>query len=139
MRNGVGVAAIATLVTLTALSMPVSAAGAGDVGSRGGAPCPSFRERVVRDVAYVAERVSGLQRLDLYVPERAKSCRLVPIVVWVHGGSWTPGDKRAAAETKADATGLLHADVNRLIGTPDDTRMTPAVTGFVTDCLGQSP
>jgi acetyl esterase/lipase len=35
-----------------------------------------------------------------------------------------------------EATGLTHGDVNRLIGTADDTVITPAVTTFLTDCLG---
>jgi len=35
-----------------------------------------------------------------------------------------------------EATGLTHGDVNRLIGTADDTVVTPAVQQFVTDCLG---
>jgi arylformamidase len=35
-----------------------------------------------------------------------------------------------------EATGLTHADVNRLVGTTDDTVITPAVTTFLDDCLG---
>ena len=43
-----------------------------------------------RDIAYVNgghER----QRLDLYLPSDGGSAR--PLVVWVHGGAWTGGDK----------------------------------------------
>ena len=44
-------------------------------------------------------------------------------------------DTGAAAEV-LEATGLTHGDVNRLLGTPGDTTVTPAVEAFVTDCLG---
>jgi len=121
MRSRVGVAAITTVVTLAALSMPVAAASAGDLGPRGDEACPSVRERAVRDVAYVEGRVDALRRLDLYVPERAKPCRLVPIVVWVHGGGWTKGDKRSTAETKAalfNGLGYLFVSVNYRLSTP---------------------
>ncbi len=37
-----------------------------------------------------AEPKNAHQRLDVYAPEGAKN---LPIVVWVHGGSWTRGDK----------------------------------------------
>lgn len=43
-----------------------------------------------------------------------------------------------AAVTMLEAIGLTHGDVNRLIGAPDDLRMTPPVTEFVNECLGQS-
>ena len=39
--------------------------------------------------------------------------------------------------TVIDAAGLSHGDVNRLIGAPGESVMTPAVTEFVTGCLGQ--
>jgi acetyl esterase/lipase len=35
-----------------------------------------------------------------------------------------------------EATGLTHSDVNRLLGSAGDTRVTPTVETFVTDCLG---
>ena len=46
--------------------------------------------RVLRDLEYVPgghER----NRLDLYLPEKAAGPR--PVIVWVHGGGWTNGDK----------------------------------------------
>jgi arylformamidase len=46
--------------------------------------------RVLRDVAYGAH---ADQRLDVYLPERPLNA---PIVVMVHGGGWTRGDKAAA-------------------------------------------
>lgn len=37
--------------------------------------------------------------------------------------------------TVIDGAGLTHGDVNRLIGAPGDTRMTPTVDSFLADCL----
>jgi acetyl esterase/lipase len=37
--------------------------------------------------------------------------------------------------TIVDARGLSHADVNKLIGAPGDTVMTPAVTTFLSECV----
>ena len=46
--------------------------------------------RVVRDLEYVQ---GGHERnhLDLYLPEKAE--RPVPVILWIHGGGWTRGDK----------------------------------------------
>ena len=38
--------------------------------------------------------------------------------------------------TVIEAAGFSHADVNRLIGAPGDSVMTPAVTEFVAGCFG---
>ena len=37
--------------------------------------------------------------------------------------------------TVIDGTGLTHGDVNRLIGAPGDTRMTPTLDVFLAECL----
>lgn len=133
MRNRVGVAAItAVVVALAALWMPVATAGAGSLGSRGAEACPSVRARVMRDVAYVDDPVSERQRLDLYVPERATACERVPIVVWVHGGGWTTGDKRRGAAAKAalfNDLGYLFVSINYRLSSPagaPDRPMHPA-------------
>jgi acetyl esterase/lipase len=46
--------------------------------------------RVLRDLEYVSNG-HKLKRLDLYLPEKA--ARPLPVIVWVHGGGWTRGDK----------------------------------------------
>ncbi len=39
------------------------------------------------------------------------------------------------AATTIDARGLTHGEVNRLIGAPGDTRITPPLTTFLTNCF----
>lgn len=53
-------------------------------------PCPTRAD--ASDVAYVDDG-DPLQRLDLYLPADT-GCDAVPLVVWVHGGGWSVGDKR---------------------------------------------
>ncbi len=97
------------------LSTPTDAAGVH------AAPCPGAKARVVRDVAYVDDPVSDLQRLDLYAPRRPNACIEVPIVVWVHGGGWAKGDKRGAATTKAalfNDLGYVFVSLNYRLSAP---------------------
>jgi acetyl esterase/lipase len=44
-------------------------------------------ERVARDISYGG---NGQQRLDIYRP---KAAGIVPVLIFVHGGSWKDGDK----------------------------------------------
>lgn len=44
---------------------------------------------VLRDVAYSASD-DRLRTLDIYSPREGESC---PVVIWIHGGGWTKGDK----------------------------------------------
>lgn len=117
----VAIIAVTALVGLGATAGPVFASGSdGSAGAKDGA-CPSTEARVVHEVDYVTDPTSELQRLDLFVPERAKPCRLVPIVVWVHGGGWAVGDKRANAATKAamfNDLGYLFVSVNYRLSAP---------------------
>ena len=43
-----------------------------------------------RDLAYVA-KAHARQKLDLYLPEKGDGP--FPLIVWIHGGGWTAGDK----------------------------------------------
>lgn len=71
---------------------------------------------VHRDVEYA--RPGGLpQRLDLYIPDGAGPW---PLLVWVHGGGWSGGDKalnQAGAQVRQASRGYAVASVNyRLSG-----------------------
>ncbi|HEY8967386.1 MAG TPA: alpha/beta hydrolase, partial [Candidatus Methylacidiphilales bacterium] len=51
-----------------------------------------------KDVAYRADNIDAYQenlcRLDLYLPRERQG---VPVLVWLHGGGMTGGDKKGAA------------------------------------------
>ncbi len=56
-------------------------------------PTPPLPFRVVTDIAYydAPDAHPTKHRLDLFVPEGLKDA---PVVIFVHGGGWTSGDKR---------------------------------------------
>lgn len=90
-------ATIPTTTTPTTSSVPVT--------------CPDRSDRT--DVPYVDDG-DDLPRLDLYVPDDA-GCEPMPLVVWVHGGGWSIGDKRNGMEPKValwNAEGWAVASVN---------------------------
>jgi acetyl esterase/lipase len=65
--------------------------------------------RVVRDLEYVAgghER----NRLDLYLPEKAT--RPLPVILWIHGGGWTRGDKTNGPAFRFATLGYAVASMN---------------------------
>lgn len=100
--------------------------------SNGGAPttaasagCGATDQRVERDIAYgpVPEGTDpNLRSLDVYTPTLPAGCPPAPVVVYVHGGGWQRGDKKAVG-AKADlarAQGWVLVSVNY--------RLAPAVT-----------
>ena len=65
--------------------------------------------QVLRDLEYVP---SGHERnrLDLYLPEKAT--RPLPVIVYVHGGGWTRGDKTNGPAFPFAAKGYVVASIN---------------------------
>ena len=66
--------------------------------------------RLLRDLEYVPgghER----NRLDLYLPE-AKAIRPRPVILWIHGGGWTNGDKRNGPAFGFATNGYAVASMN---------------------------
>ncbi len=57
--------------------------------------------RVVKDLNYTGG-TNPAQTLDLYLPTGTKPNKLLPLVVFIHGGAWLQGDK-------TDSPGLLMA------------------------------
>ncbi len=57
------------------------------------APAPECEVVAVRDLAYVegAEADAKKHKLDLYLPQSKKD---FPVVLFVHGGAWTTGDRK---------------------------------------------
>ena len=71
----------------------VAGAGAQAPAARGKMPPPPAVPEGVkayRDLAYV-ENGHERQKLDLFVPEGAS--QPLPVIIWIHGGGWTGGDK----------------------------------------------
>jgi arylformamidase len=107
---------VALIVAATAGLAGAAPASAKDAG------CPSAA-KVMRDIDYVAKPVSSLQKLDLYLPATKKPCDALPVVVWVHGGGWRRGDKKAVQDkaTFFNGLGYAFASINyRLSDPPSD-------------------
>jgi len=80
---------------------------------------PEINKQVHRDIVYYSDSQlrarnidnSALVSLDIYQPEHGRN---LPVVAYVHGGSWQRGDKRAV-HSKADfflASGFIFASIN---------------------------
>lgn len=52
---------------------------------------PPPNSRVIRDIDYAGDGQER-HRLDLYLPDHAAG-KPLPVLLWVHGGGWTNGDK----------------------------------------------
>src|SRR5262249_53427933 len=71
--------------------------------------------RVHRDVAYV-EHAAAQQKLDIYAPPGG---RQMPVVMFVHGGEWTKGDKSEVSYKPRllNENGIIFVSINyRLSG-----------------------
>lgn len=80
-------------------------------GGRGGVPDDL---KIERDVQYVAGGDKA-QSLDLYLPD--KSEKPLPLVVWIHGGGFSAGDKSPCPAVWLVAHGYVVASLNyRLSG-----------------------
>jgi len=77
--------------------------------------CPSSATKRTVQYASVAGVPADLTSLDLYIPASEGKCTKRPIVVWVHGGAWTDGDKSEYMEDKIplfNDAGYVFASVN---------------------------
>ena len=72
-------------------------------------------------------------RLDIYPPEGEICDR--PIVIWIHGGGWSSGDKQQKIESKIDLineVGGIFVSVNyRLTSVHSAERCSSALMTFV--------
>lgn len=94
---------------------------------------------VRRDIPYVADAGPD-QTLDLYLPESTVTVEaqpVVPLVVWIHGGGWRDGDKRAVEVDYLLSEGYAVASLNyRLSGDaifPAQIQDVNAALGFLRD------
>ena len=74
---------------------------------------PSFGERLISDVLYVDGKKENCHLLDVYVPYfRNPFEKPRPMIVWIHGGSWRIGDKRATPIAVLPMLGYVAASIN---------------------------
>lgn len=64
---------------------------------------------VVRDLEYVPHGHER-NRLDLYLPEKVEG--KLPVIVWIHGGSWMAGDKQSGPAIGFSGRGYAVAAMN---------------------------
>ncbi|MEZ4399315.1 MAG: alpha/beta hydrolase [Kofleriaceae bacterium] len=119
------------VATLTACAALVGCGG--DAPSTLDAPgpdatCGDVAARAALDVPYQALPgvAPDLQALDIYPP--CSGSQPAPVVVWVHGGAWAIGDKRAQITDKValfTAAGYLLVSINYRLS-PDTPDLDPA-------------
>lgn len=61
-------------------------------------PGPETGRRIIRDVVYASRAAGGDLTLDLYLP--TPTATPSPLVVWLHGGGWTHGNKADAVRPR---------------------------------------
>lgn len=93
-----------------------------ETGPCGPAPAATHRDVAYATIPGVAQK---LLSLDIYLPPRPDACRPVPVVIWVHGGTWATGDKANGITDKVKllgGAGLALVSVNhRLSPNPPAT------------------
>jgi len=110
-----------TLVTCLTISLAVAAWAAGS-GNAGATIADCATPVATRSIPYVDEPVSPRQELDVYGFETSGGCDPGPVVVYVHGGGWRVGDKRAVGEkaTFFNDLGYVFVSVNYRLSAPAD-------------------
>ncbi|MSO79302.1 MAG: alpha/beta hydrolase [Acidimicrobiia bacterium] len=107
-----------TLALSLALFLGVAAwaAGSGTAGAATTCDTP----QVTRNIEYVSDPVSPLQRLDVYGFTPSKGCASAPVMVYVHGGGWRKGDKRVVSDKARFFNGLgdVFVSVNYRLSDP---------------------
>jgi len=90
--------------------------------SAGACPPATASQRLGVRYDAIAGVDPDLLSYDLYRPQRDDPCVLAPVVVYVHGGGWTGGDKRSQIEAKralfAEAGYVFVSECRRAPGSP---------------------
>jgi arylformamidase len=120
------VARVRLLVVMIAAALAASCAGAPQ-GTAADPPLPCGSKRTIAYASYPNVE-PNLTSLDVYAPPAGdRGCTRRPMVVWVHGGGWTSGDKSEYMADKAalfNGAGYVFASVNYRL--TDKTSVPPA-------------
>ena len=106
------------------VALGVAVSGAPVAAASAAPTCTTAGTVVHRDVRYARDRgvAPRMQSLDLYLPKRRPGCGPTPLVVFVHGGAFSIGDKANQVADKVrlfTREGWAFASVNyRLAGDP---------------------
>src|SRR5271163_4919913 len=98
-----------TVIGLAVILAWVSLAVSQERPTRPGPPRLPEGVKALRDLQYV-EGGHERNRLDLYLPERAKG--RLPLIVWIHGGAWLAGGKENCPALPFAAKGYAVASIN---------------------------
>ena len=52
------------------------------------------------------------QKLDIYVPKHPREPKLLPLIIWIHGGAWRAGSKDRCRATRFLEQGFVVASIN---------------------------
>jgi acetyl esterase/lipase len=108
-----------TLVICLSVCLAIAAWAAGS-GGAGAANADCKTPVVTRDLPYVDDEIDPRQELDVYGFKTSGGCDPVPVVVYVHGGGWRAGDKRAVGEKASffNDLGYVFVSVNYRLSAP---------------------
>ena len=67
--------------------------------------------RIIRNISYSNNPLDPEQNLDLYIP-RTKSNKMLPVIVWIHGGGWIEGDKLDSPALELAQKGFASCSIN---------------------------
>ena len=108
MVNKAGRVLCLTLALLISLSDLSAQGRRGQRGARGGSGALPDGTVAHRDLAYVSNGHT-LQKLDLYLPKGNKK---VPLIIFIHGGAFTRGDKKDQDPAPFVSEGYAFASLN---------------------------
>lgn len=105
----------------------------------------TFDGDILKDIAYAGNGSADKQKLDLYLPTLASKKQVKsPVLIYVHGGAWTKGDKKRlklAQVEKYRSKGIIVATLNYRLGPqnkyPDNVNDIITSTRWLSQNIGR--
>lgn len=98
-----------TLLSI-AVALGVTACGSTETEAKKPAASKEVQPRVIENVSYVDKDNSASHAMDLYFP--AGEHEKLPLIVWIHGGAWSGGDKEPSPMMPLLVQGFAIAGIN---------------------------